>query len=164
MSIATIKQLKQKIADARKEMQLMGREALHSAFADFLAAVPEAKAIVWAQYTPYFNDGDSCVFGVNDLCLKLTKQAYRDLKCQDYEEMDEDSEDEDEVDFDDYYECDSYSFPREGSVPRADEIGALFTEFVNGVSDNDLFLAVFGDHVQVKATRSGFETEECDHD
>ena len=23
-------------------------------------------SVRWSQYTPYFNDGDACVFGVND--------------------------------------------------------------------------------------------------
>lgn len=27
---------------------------------------PEVRGLAWTQYTPYFNDGDSCVFGVGE--------------------------------------------------------------------------------------------------
>ena len=33
---------------------------------EFFEKNPGIKAIVWAQFTPYFNDGDTCEFGVND--------------------------------------------------------------------------------------------------
>lgn len=38
------------------------------------------------------------------------------------------------------------------------------TVFAIRVTDDDVFQAVFGDGVQVTATRDGFEVEDYDHD
>lgn len=32
--------------------------------------IPEGKMLVWSQYTPYFMDGDPCIFTVNDAHLQ----------------------------------------------------------------------------------------------
>ena len=32
--------------------------------------------ISWTQYAPYFNDGDECVFGVNDIEVFLTEEDF----------------------------------------------------------------------------------------
>jgi hypothetical protein len=34
-------------------------------FTELFAEAPNLKSFGWTQYTPYFNDGDSCEFGVN---------------------------------------------------------------------------------------------------
>lgn len=44
------------------------REALRAALQAFLDKHPERQSIGWSQYTPYFNDGDACVFGVGSPC------------------------------------------------------------------------------------------------
>jgi len=42
------------------------QEKLSTIFKDnFFDKYPDLKTIAWAQYTPYFNDGDECKFGVN---------------------------------------------------------------------------------------------------
>jgi hypothetical protein len=47
------------------------QEKMRSMFTDmtksFFEAAPEIKAVVWSQYTPYFNDGEECIFRINDL-------------------------------------------------------------------------------------------------
>ena len=56
----------------------------------FFDECPKVQAVVWSQYTPYFNDGDECVFSVNEPCF-VTKNFDRDdlLNPYEYEDADE---------------------------------------------------------------------------
>lgn len=56
-------------AEAQKAIEA-AREVCKSAFCDgireLIAENPEIQKISWRQYTPYFNDGDECVFSVHE--------------------------------------------------------------------------------------------------
>jgi len=67
-----LKVLSDKMTEMRKEMQTEGKKALKLALKEFFSAFPMVEAIRWNQYTPYFNDGDACVFGVYEASIKLT--------------------------------------------------------------------------------------------
>lgn len=56
----------QKKAELEVLLKMHGQEMLKTLFSDFFEAAPECKTVTWTQYTPYFNDGDACVFGVNE--------------------------------------------------------------------------------------------------
>jgi len=47
--------------DAIAEINKILKVSLREIFVDY----PLIKGIKWAQYTPYFNDGDACVFSIN---------------------------------------------------------------------------------------------------
>lgn len=157
MSAKTIKNLKERMAEVRAEMKRVGHDALQEAFDDFFAKVPEAEAITWTQYTPYFNDGDTCEFGVHEMCLKLSAKARNDLLGIEEDEVDheewlDNKWESDESDLDDLENA------------RGPEIAALFNELVSDIQDEDLFLATFGDHVAVTVTRDGIRTDDYSHD
>jgi hypothetical protein len=38
---------------------------------DKLLGMEGVESVRWTQYTPYFNDGEPCVFGANDCYVKL---------------------------------------------------------------------------------------------
>ena len=40
------------------------KETFNDVIKDFFELVPSVKKVVWTQYTPYFNDGDTCTFGI----------------------------------------------------------------------------------------------------
>ena len=44
-----------------------GQALLKEEFKSFFTAFPNVLAVKWRQYTPYFNDGDACVFGVGSI-------------------------------------------------------------------------------------------------
>jgi hypothetical protein len=63
----------EKLNEAKKayEAQLaeLGKQG-QKAVADFLAPlIPPGYKLMWTQYTPYFNDGEACHFGVHDAYL-----------------------------------------------------------------------------------------------
>lgn len=60
------KQLNAQMEAARKEMRSKSTGFVELACKQFFDACPEVEAITWTQYTPYFNDGESCEFSVHD--------------------------------------------------------------------------------------------------
>ena len=107
------------------------------AFEKFFVDNPHVKAIAWDQFTPYFNDGEECVFCVNDFvfCSEVPEDLSKTWRL------------EDEIAV---------------SSTSGDSVEA-FRRLVYKIP-NDIFKAAFGDHVTVLATKDGFQTEECEHD
>jgi hypothetical protein len=145
-----------KVKELKTLMQTQGKEALKDAFQEFFEAHPEAKCIVWTQYTPYFNDGDACEFRVNELALKLNKTPSEDTSAED-----DDFEDNDD------YESDIYDlkYGKKTLTVAEAKLVADFTSLEKATGQLDeVFELVFGDHVKVRATRNGFDVTEYDHD
>lgn len=67
MLIDKIKSLGEELQAKRAAMIKEAKETLEPAFKEVLEQNPEVLAIGWHQYTPYFNDGDTCEFNVHDL-------------------------------------------------------------------------------------------------
>ena len=134
LSIDSLRTMKRNFSDAIRQH---GKEVLGAAFKAFFDAHPEVEAIRWTQYTPYFNDGDACVFSVNDFTYRTTDPQ---ASCPEYADDD-------------------------GFVDDSDgPIASAVHEFERGVEDDDIFEAVFGDHGQVTADRNGFTIDEYEHD
>ncbi len=131
-----------------------GKSALKEDFTAMFDAVPELEAVRWRQYTPYFNDGDACEFGVREFEYKLTG----------FEVCNEDDDKDDDSRFVDAWTL-TYQLreKKDGSVTKA----KLLLKRIKAVApeqDEDVFLAVFGDHAEIVATREGFQVEEYSHD
>jgi len=62
---ARISQMNQELEEVRKEHMRKLQEAFREVTKEFFNETP-VQAVIWTQYTPYFNDGEECVFGVND--------------------------------------------------------------------------------------------------
>lgn len=63
--------LKSRINALKAEMQENSKVLMKEAFREFLEKYDVVDNIFWTQYTPYFNDGESCEFGVGDVYLIL---------------------------------------------------------------------------------------------
>jgi hypothetical protein len=111
-----------------------GEAAVKDAFKDIFERFPELEMIWWTQYTPYFNDGDTCVFGVHDFYCVFPDPANPEW----------------EVDYSDY-DNDTWSL-KSSKDPRKKEIGKAVEELKNELP-KDVMLSVFDDHVKVVATR-----------
>ncbi|MFD5069158.1 hypothetical protein ACFWNC_14685 [Streptomyces sp. NPDC058369] len=126
----------------------------------------------WTQYTPYFNDGDTCEFSVHGLWVKTTAEAEGavDEYGDEYEVWDL------EVDYhpslgkvEGHWEGewpyrvfvkDSYEGPDEDrynrchDLDRALQSGEFETELLNN----------FGDHAQITVRKNGIEVDSYSHD
>ena len=135
----------------KEEFTEKAKNAMRSAFSVFFTENPTVTKIVWTQYTPYFNDGDPCVFGVNDMYFSLNTDPERDP---------DDDNDEDNMHGNWFY--DNGGKLVDPVAPQR----ATFVAFTKSVSTlpDEIFLDAFGDHVRVIATITGFDVQEYEHD
>lgn len=112
----------------------------------------------WNQYTPYFNDGEPCVFGVGETWVRT-----------DVDDPDEET-----------YEFDIYSHPTLSGrkwngnnyvpaplTPWQQDLWGKFKALADALESgcfDDVLLAAFGDHAEVTVRRGGIEVETYDHD
>ncbi len=119
-----------------------GAAIMKAAFEAFFAAHPTVLGVRWRQYTPFFNDGDECVFGVHAYYDGIGLRFEGEDECTSvYDREDEDKETSEEF----------------ATVAKA-------ACAVIGEVPSDVMKAVFGDHAEVTATRAGFDVEEYSHD
>jgi len=139
----SLKESNDKLTAAREAAKATFKDLVKVGFAEFFVAHPEIQAIKWKQYTPYFNDGDACVFSVHDWYAKPTDAALAP----------KDDEDE-ENGF-----IDPWSMGN-GPLAAAKKSGAELFKLL----DDEMMKGAFGDHAEVTATRDGFEVESYEHD
>lgn len=59
------KEAQEKVKEARREMERVAKVAFNQGAQELFATQPTLTSFGWRQYTPYFNDGEECVFGAN---------------------------------------------------------------------------------------------------
>lgn len=136
----------------QKRIREDGEKALKETFVELFDKYPELKSITWAQYTPYFNDGDTCTFSVREFDFGLADDAPEDWK----EAMGEYADS-------DYHYGESIYTARHTSIPKLKELAVDVTQLGRDMPD-DLLQYIFGDHCQVVVTRDGMEVLEYEHD
>jgi hypothetical protein len=121
----------------KEDMSQRFQNELKNAFQEVFTAYPNVRLIGWTQYTPYFNDGDPCVFSVKNLHVFD-------------ETVEEDAEDL-------YAGVDIYW----GDGPKNYPLIAALALTLSGAED--LLLEMFGDHCKIVVTPSGIDVEEYEH-
>lgn len=125
------------------------RAMLVDEFKSFFEANPNVTEVAWSQYTPYFNDGDECVFSRHD--FSVAGDLSNDLKKSDSNYAD--------------YDIGGKEYYSEWSMSDRSPLKKSLKELERTFSGtDDVFRAAFGDHVEVVATRTGFKVEECEHE
>jgi len=64
-------ELNSQINAAKQEMRGKSKGLVESSVAMLFDACHEIQQVHWTQYTPYFNDGEACEFGVNEINFLL---------------------------------------------------------------------------------------------
>lgn len=141
--LVELKQAMEKVQEARKQATEQAKATLGPALQQFLKDNPEVKSIVWTQYTPYFNDGDPCVFGISEVYFLKTE-----IEEFDYNEI---------VEGDEGNTISTYR----NETP----IGKACKELAQMLNDAEEVLEeVFGDHVRVIVTSKGVDVQDYEHD
>ncbi len=60
-----LKELQSKIDALKEEIKTESEAAFKEESKNFFEKYPNIESFSWTQYTPYFNDGNECVFSVN---------------------------------------------------------------------------------------------------
>lgn len=126
----------------------------------------------WTQYTPYFNDGDPCIFGVGEPWFRTPADVTP--------RSDDDEDDEDEDGPDEMYQFELHGHPTlaaehwdgeryvkverdEATLARYARCKALSAAIGSGAFD-DVLLDAFGDHANVRVRSTGITVDEYSHD
>lgn len=153
MSIEKLSAVSAELAAAKKKLQdfaaQQGKEAIGAAFKECFGGSSILSKIVWSQYTPYFNDGEACVFRVNDPSLYSVGGS------------------------EEYGDDDLYGLVRDTEWTRGrrnelnnkygkdtiDHLLAVWSQL-----DEDILEAVFGDHVEITITKDKVSVGDYSHD
>lgn len=129
--------LKKKMSDLRKEMETAAKDFFKTASKTLFDENPKLESFGWSQYTPYFNDGDTCEFSANTDYEAVSVNGMSQWG----EEWPEDEKEAKEI----------------------EKLSKVVSKFLNQFEDDD-FEKMFGDHVEVTVTRKGVKTEGHDHE
>lgn len=122
----------------------------------------------WRQYTPYFNDGDTCEFSVHGVWVRTTAEVGDvNQYGEEYSDYDLDADYHPSLGgyiygYDEYgkYTRLGYKGPDED---RYNRVQALDSAIQSGRYD-DALLEAFGDHAHITVNKTGIEVESYEHE
>jgi hypothetical protein len=157
--------LLQEQADLTKRFQEKAQELFKETTKEFFDKNPAITAVIWTQYTPYFNDGDTCEFAVHEPYFTNAKNLDDITRWGEYEGEDEENEWSMELwsltsDSDWAKEARSKIDMTQINLPSISK----FSQLIQSSDMEEVMEAMFGDHVRVVATREGFDVDDHDHD
>lgn len=144
--------LNEKLAEMQKKFTEEGSLLFEEITKQFFEEYPELHSFSWTQYTPYFNDGDECTFGVHEIS-----------KINGFSEYGDDEEDEQVSStgepLHNILENHSYN----GKNKETKIVNEL-NKFIDSAPE-DVLKAIYGDHCRVTIYRDKpFSIEEYEHD
>lgn len=141
---------------SKKQFQEKMKTEFKNLFIDFFQKNPEVVTVGWNQYTPYFNDGDACVFNSNaDYAFATNTSDYENIE---YGEYVGDDYENVWLDGGEYGDFNSELIPKH----VAENVRSLRKSL--GKIPDEIYLQLFGDHVTVFAHKDGFTEVEYCHD
>jgi hypothetical protein len=167
VSKAITKELKErlnKIDQIREDLKKAEKSAskdIMNLLKELMVNNPLIAGVRWSQYTPHFNDGEECVFSINDPEFKFNLGAPI-------------SEEDDVYNNQGWYN--DYNIDDKFFEKRSDLLNyKQVAECKKGLKDIQTVFeklkdmeytikSMFGDHMQITVTADGVETEEYDHD
>lgn len=165
------KLLEENYVKLKQQFQTEAQVIFKDVFKNFFDKNPAITAVIWNQYTPYFNDGDTCEFNVNE--ISFTNAPDLEL-IDNYGELDE-SVPSDVADT--IFYCDNLHYvmsnrgdyyKREAALISQNNIDvglcSELSSMMHSDSMTEVLESMFGDHVRVVATKDGFSVEEYSHD
>jgi len=184
-----IEEFKTKKEELKRAMEKDGQKLITELFQKAFDEIPSLQSIEWTQYTPYFNDGDACVFGVNELYFGFNKQDA-ESKVATMADLVEDDNDDEDYESDDPFDAENkftssnfnqYGletmekyYPKHFEFFQNLKLNKKQIELIEEISNTsnsleDLFEIAFGDHVSVTAVKNKkekieFIVKEYNHD
>lgn len=119
----------------KKLMQTKGKELFVKVVKGFFDATPQVAQVSWTQYTPYFNDGEACEFGVHEPQFLLHGEHEKD-----------------DVPYSENSINEKYNkhWREKTNANERERLRKLVKMFQS--IDDDVFLYAFGDHVKISAS------------
>lgn len=183
------KKLQAEIEVKKQELLDYNKAQFPLIISELFSAYSELEELRWTQYTPYFADGEECVFNANiedvelngfreyneeenvgntrlDIRTNAKKTTWGTIRDKDLE-LNKSYNKRDTISG--RYVETPYKVGDEGKIyndnysPRCEEILANVIAFLKSIGDDDL-KNIFGDHTEVIVTKDSVTTEEYEHD
>lgn len=153
----------------RAKFQTEAQAMFKDTMKEFFDKNPGITALKWTQYTPYFNDGDTCEFRVNDVYFTNAPADELDnISAWGEYEGEDDSV---WVTHNIVYVLNSGRKYYEDEVAKILAAGGvdvdscnLIDKMIQSSEMEEIMKEMFGDHVAVTATRDGFDVNDYEHD
>lgn len=137
--IKTLEEFNKTTNEFVQKLQSLVTSAVEAAASDVFKAFPQFVGISWAQYTPYFNDGDECIFGIGEVYYISDSDVLDNIV--DGEKGGYDYEEDELV-------ATSWSL-------KKSEHAAVLDMFESLLNDSEDFLkSAYGDHMEVTITKT----------
>ncbi len=151
----TLANLAEKQVELRNQVKLIAQEnvqpALKQAFEELQSVIPNLEAIRWQQYTPHFNDGEACEFGLHGVYYKLQDKTEGGDNGDGYE----------------YISTYGKYNPQTGLNDEGlnkTQVDSLNTFSKNLCDIEEMLQVAFDDHAEVTLLATSIEVEEYSHD
>ena len=156
---AVLREKQEEIKKLKEEML----EASNKIFTDLTKTIfedhPKVKSFGWNQFTPYFNDGETCEFSANVDYIQINDEPVdesdwiNETKITNWGTFNREKRQ-----YEGRTEVPNFNYDPE-LVKACDEIREFLRNF-----DNDFFMSQFGDHAEVTITAEGVSVDEYEHD
>lgn len=157
--LSEIKEKQAEIKKMQNELQKKSAEIFLSSFKRLFEENPKLKSFGWTQYTPYFNDGDTCYFSANTDYLYINGEQEDDASwSQEKKVISWGTYNREKRVYEGRIEQDNPDY-----IPELAAASEKVKKFLN-VFDEDFYQRQFGDHVKITVTENGIDTEDCEHD
>lgn len=157
-----LEELKQKqkvITKLNNELTKFSSEIFEDFYKYIFAKYSSLESFGWTQYTPYFNDGDTCVFYANTDYIKINDCYAEDSIWFNKKNV---------TDWGTWNPTQRvYENRKEVENKNYDNVLVeAHNEIVNFLSNfgDDFYLTKFGDHAEITVTKSNVDISDCDHD
>ena len=176
---STIRLLNNQIGKLEEKVNKESKKLITKGFKDLFKKYPDLKSFSWTQYTPYFNDGDECIFGANTEYLSINaseeeESVYQLRKFLDDLEhprkainaLTKRIEEYKKNKWDYAYLEESIKTIQNSSIEDTKAKLKMLEDIDSVLSciSNDTYRDMFGDHVKVTVTKEGWTTESYEHD
>jgi predicted RNase H-like nuclease (RuvC/YqgF family) len=190
MAKITSDSLKKKISKAQKQIEKLKDQLVDDSQTLFTASCreifeknPDFNSFSWTQYTPYWNDGDSCEFSANtdylyiddeekessfynaELDFKELKQKEKTIKNL-LAEIDKLKKQGKEDDWEIKHKQSRIEELNKLNLEKTEKRFNLLKDIDDLLKniDQDTLEKMFGDHVKVLVTKDGIDVEQYEHD
>jgi hypothetical protein len=156
---AVLREKQEEIKKLKEEMLVASNKIFTDLTKTIFEDHPKVNSFGWHQFTPYFNDGDTCTFSVNTDYIYINGESVdesdwiNETKITNYGTWNREKRQ-----YEGRTEVPNFNYDKE-LVSACDEIREFLSNF-----DNDFFMSQFGDHAEITITAEGVSVDEYEHD
>jgi hypothetical protein len=156
---AVLREKQEEIKKLKEEMLVASNKIFTDLTKTIFEDHPKVNSFGWHQFTPYFNDGDTCTFSVNTDYIYINGESVdesdwiNETKITNYGTWNREKRQ-----YEGRTEVPNFNYDKE-LVAACDEIREFLSNF-----DNDFFMSQFGDHAEITITAEGVSVDEYEHD